>query len=111
MRQVKRLEYAYGTCPKCKKNKYLRYLICEDGMMHPPHEIKCINCNAYFTIGEIHGKGETTMPKPQTNADRIRSYSDEQLADLFSQIETEGRAYGPRGNVQWLNWLQQEATE
>ena len=60
--------------------------------------------------------GENTVvgyvpPLKRTNADLYRSYSDEQLADLFNQIETEGRAYGPRGKNAWLDWLKQEATD
>lgn len=49
--------------------------------------------------------------EPQTNADLYRSYSDEQLAELFNQIETEGRAYGPRGKNAWLDWLKQEVSK
>ena len=45
-----------------------------------------------------------------TNADLYRSYSDEQLAELFNQIETEGKAYGPRGKKAWLDWLKQGVT-
>ena len=50
-------------------------------------------------------------PKPQTNADRIRSMSDEELADWVWGAETAGRAYGPRGKKAWLDWLKQEATD
>ena len=52
--------------------------------------------------------GRMYQPPVMTNADLCRSYSDEQLAELFNQIETEGRAYGPRGKAQWLKWLKQE---
>jgi len=41
-----------------------------------------------------------------TQGDRFRFYSDEALAELFNQIETEGRAYGPRGKAAWLRMLQ-----
>ena len=119
MNQVKRLEYAYGICPNCKQGNYLRYLIHNDGMMHPPYEIKCINCNSYFTIADIHGDGNATTPKPQTNADRIRAMSDEELARWIADKVDHG--YGCcapgcndcRDNVDcvkpWLDWLQQEA--
>ena len=46
-----------------------------------------------------------------TNADRIRSFSDEELADLFNRIETDGKAYGPIGKAQWLKRLKQEVEE
>ena len=48
---------------------------------------------------------------PFTNADRIRSMSDEELADWVWGAETAGRAYGPRGKKAWLDWLRQEATD
>ena len=50
-------------------------------------------------------------PRKQTNADLYRLYSDEQIAELFNQIETEGKAYGPRGKKAWLDWLKQEASK
>lgn len=49
--------------------------------------------------------------KPQTNADRIRSMTDEELAEWVWGAETAGRAYGPRGKQAWLDWLRQEASE
>ena len=48
-------------------------------------------------------------PKPMTNADSIRSMSEEELADWVWGAETAGRAYGPRGKKAWLDWLRQEA--
>lgn len=48
-------------------------------------------------------------PMPLTNADRIRSMTDEELAEWVWGAETAGRAYGPRGKQSWLNWLKQEA--
>ena len=49
--------------------------------------------------------------EPQTNADRIRSMSDEKLAEWVWGAETAGRAYGPRGKKAWLDWLKQEVSE
>lgn len=49
--------------------------------------------------------------KPQTNADRIRAMSDEELADWVWGAETAGRAYGPRGKKAWLDWLKKEARD
>ena len=49
--------------------------------------------------------------KPQTNADRIRSMSDEELADWVWGAETAGRAYGPRGKKAWLDWLKREVAD
>ena len=76
MSKVVRLEYAYGVCPKCKSVNYLRYLIHNDGLIHKPYEIKCINCNSYFAKKDILENGGETEPKPITNADKIRSMSD-----------------------------------
>ncbi len=45
-----------------------------------------------------------------THADRVRSMTDEELADFIWGVETAGRAYGPRGEVAWLKWLKQEVT-
>ena len=46
-----------------------------------------------------------------TRADKIRSMSDEELADWVWGAETAGRAYGPRGKKAWLDWLKQEAQD
>lgn len=48
-------------------------------------------------------------PKPQTNADKIRGMTDEELADWVWGAESSGRAYGPRGKKAWLDWLKEEA--
>ena len=52
-----------------------------------------------------------TAEKPQTNADRIRAMSDEELALLLSTLP---RAYPKNGfdptcKNCWLDWLRQEA--
>ena len=47
--------------------------------------------------------------REKTNGDRYRAMSNEQLAELFSEIETEGRAYGPRGKAAWLAYLEEAA--
>ena len=46
--------------------------------------------------------------KQKTNADKIRDMTPERMAELFSEVETEGRAYGIKGKNAWLNWLQKE---
>lgn len=122
MSNVVRLEYAYGACPKCGRKDYLRYLIHNDGLIHKPYEIKCINCNSYFSKNDILGGGEETTPKPKTNADRIRSMTDEELAEAFSSISccyekaqdcmkySDGKG-GRNCKKCWLDWLKQEASE
>ena len=57
--------------------------------------------------------------KPQTNADRIRSMSDDELNDLFHEIYNAGAEdassyeWGQRTNsFEWtMEWLQQPAAE
>lgn len=120
MNNVVRLEYAYGVCPKCKCKNYLRYLIHNDGLIHKPHEIKCINCNSYFAKEDILGSGEETAPKPITNADRIRYMTDEELARLFAdgncgycRIHDFCFSKGCAINCEevWLDWLRNEVKE
>lgn len=115
MSEVARLEYAYGVCPKCKHGGYLRYLIRNDGLTHKPYEIKCINCNSYFAKEDIFGSGEETAPKPVTNADRIRSMTDEELAEFMIGVlcytklpYMEVREKALRDN-ELLDWLKEEA--
>lgn len=50
------------------------------------------------------------IEKTQTNADRIRSMTDEEMAEWVWGAETAGRAYGPRDKKAWLDWLKEEAT-
>lgn len=61
-------------------------------------------------------------PRTQTNADRIRSMSDEELAGFLEMIPhcgnpptytTDGFCIddGLRTKRQWLDWLRQEATD
>ena len=47
----------------------------------------------------------------QTNADRIRSMTDEELAEKFNQVETIGRFNGPMGKTYWKEWLGKEVKE
>lgn len=119
---VTKLEYAYGKCPLCKSEKYLRYLIHADGLTHKPHEVKCLNCYSYWTIQDIHGQGEETTPTPQTNADRIRSMSDEEIANHLAGVcpvvfDMGGWSLGSGKCAEydeckdcWLDWLKKEAT-
>ena len=46
-------------------------------------------------------------PKPETNADRIRSMSDEEFSHFLFGIQC-AHASRPK---EWLDWLKQEATE
>lgn len=46
--------------------------------------------------------------KPQTNADRIRAMSDEELADFLNEKMIAAVVLGWES---WLDWLKQEAVE
>lgn len=58
-------------------------------------------------------------PQPKTNADRLRSMSDEELADKFEEIQLKTvKAYGNddlllKGELKkyWLDWLKQDAKD
>lgn len=55
--------------------------------------------------------GTVTYHVVRTNGDRIRSMSDEELAEKFNQVETIGRFNGPMGKVYWQEWLGKEVIE
>ena len=47
-----------------------------------------------------------------TNADRIRSMTDEEMASFLSCIDTSWKpAYSRKDRDEWLDWLQQEVDE
>ncbi len=48
--------------------------------------------------------------KPQTNADRIRAMTDEELADFMIGVAQRGGKPTNSGLIRWLDWLKQEAT-
>jgi hypothetical protein len=70
---------------------------------------------------------EEAKPKPVTNADRIRSMTDEELAELFKSwiqdcgcnavpclelCEENIKNYGHKSCQEcWLDWLRQEVTD
>ena len=74
-----KLEPANIVCPACGNANYMRHLI---GKNVGHLDMKCINCNSYFNFDELYKQriGEALKPKPITNADRIRSMTDEELA-------------------------------
>lgn len=74
---------------------------------------ECFNMKCVFVTGERTDFDTSECPnfRSMTNADRIRSYTDEELAEWVWGAETAGRAYGPRGKKAWLEWLKQEVGE
>lgn len=50
------------------------------------------------------------MQKPQTNADRIRSMTDDEIAHTL-WLTAKGGIIGQRSETEWLTWLKREATD
>ena len=50
-------------------------------------------------------------PKPMTNADRIRSMTDEELAEWLWGEQANADAGGTHGYRGWLDWLKSPAEE
>ena len=90
-------------------------------------DIQCKKC-AHFTPEWCEFKRDSLDPdlmrdceyyKAKTNADRIRSMTDEELAEWITKIEFKGRTLGWSVNSPtpsmltdyWLYWLKQEADE
>lgn len=73
---------------------------CDTCTHYKPRFIPCYGCH----------NNDGWEPKPQTNADRIRAMTDEELAKMISGFEsfalTCGGAWPPD---KWLDWLRQEA--
>lgn len=77
-----KLEPANIICPICGNGNYMRHLSGKGvGLL----DMKCINCNSYFNFEELykHRIEEAFKTKTMTNADRIRSMSDEELAEFL----------------------------
>ena len=83
--------------------------------------IKCGSCIGKTLCGEPEDTAlvcvDRVIGKPMTNADRIRSMSDEELAEL---IDRETDSCAPTGDCEkmsrdckacWLEWLKQPAEE
>lgn len=109
-----KLEPANIICPKCGSTNYMRHLI---GKGVGKLDMKCINCNSYFNFDELYKQkiAEVLNPKPQTNADRIRAMTDEELAKFLGNTEANFPPNCLNGvsvklcETAWLDWLREEA--
>lgn len=63
------------------------------------------------SVSHYQGFCDGWEPKPITNADKLRTMTDEELAEWVWGAETAGRAYGPRGKNAWLGWLKREVAD
>ena len=83
--------------------------------------IKCGSCIGKTLCGEPEDTAlvcvDRVIGKPMTNADRVRSMTDEELAEL---IDRETDSCAPTGDCEkmsrdckacWLEWLQQPAED
>ena len=101
-----KLEPVNIVCPNCGSGSYMRHLIGKNvGYL----DMKCINCNSYFNSDELYKLRveEVWKPKPITNADLIRSMTNEELADY---LRWHNDLYS-RNGMDWLDWLRQEVEE
>ena len=48
---------------------------------------------------------------PMTNADRIRSMTDEELSEAFETLQENASFSGAHSSKYWLDWLIEEAKE
>ena len=82
---------------------------------------KCESCQGFIDMrGEFHQHKEEPFMPPMTNADRIRSMSDEELAEFLESSHgcpsNEDCEYGVHATSEncikhWATWLQQPAEE
>jgi hypothetical protein len=88
--------------------------------MKPTGKDRCIDC-ANYVEGDICHICEFISKQKTTNADRIRSMTDEELAEAFAtacpEVDTVRRCckYFAKGNLGcracWLDWLKEEAKD
>ena len=112
-----KLEPANIVCPKCGNGNYMRHLI-GDGV--GKLDMKCINCNSYFSFNELYKQKIAEVIKPKTNADKIRTMSDEELSLLLSESCPPGSGClickdytdvisgNRRCDICWRDWLRKE---
>lgn len=99
------------VCPACGNANYMRHLIGKD-VGH--FDLKCINCNSYFNFDELYNRriGAALKPKPLTNADRIRTMSDEEMAEyLDGMCHDLWQMFVKDSKKMWLDWLKQEVDD
>jgi hypothetical protein len=74
----------------------------------------CLHKNVHPNVCEDCLGGTHYKPRIKTNADRIRSMTDEELAEWICEVQ-DGDAYQkenylpPLSKSWWLKWLKQEA--
>ena len=68
-----------------------------------------INCQFYNTMSNFAERCPYFEKGRQTNADRIRAMSDEELAEFLVNVETQGyHDQSVSGTLEMIDWLQSE---
>ena len=112
----------WRSCPVCKGRVVLGHrnqdwwVYCEDDVNHIPHIPQRFFPYAHEAIDEWNVKANK-----RSNADRIRSMTDEELADWIVAIIAQETIYSARKvptpdyaiemRQRWLEWLRQECAE
>lgn len=102
-------------CPKCGTGGYVWYLD------NSEYVAKCTNCGHYFRREDFPMCVLDRAKKPITNADHIRSMSDEELAGFIGEVTACGYGMCAPGHYDctgknscapcWLDWLRQEVED
>ena len=93
-------------CPRCGTGGYVWYLD------NSEYVAKCTNCGHYFRREDFPMCVLDEAPKPITNADRIRTMTDEELADYLDGVCHDlWQMFVADPQKMWLDWLKQEATD
>ena len=75
-----------------------------------PKQVFCKRFHLHMGIYEDASRCRDFEKKPQTNADRIRAMTDEELAEFISdKARTFGEEY--EGYMSALDWLREEAND
>ena len=78
-------------------------------VLKPVSPARCVDCENYVEGDPCHVCEFIKKQKPKTNADRIRSMSDEELA-MFIRDQIIDRNIGIPSET-WLNWLREEVED
>ena len=65
-------------------------------------------CELFGRVIWMHGCSSGVERKPRNNFERLKLMTMDELATFINGAESEGRAYGPKGKVAWLKWLNAE---
>ena len=104
------LERVWNFCEQkknaCDKNVEV---IGMDNMLTPPWQTNMGMSNAYWSVQKCI---EIIEEERKTNADRIRSMSDEESAEWLTSITADAQSDAKtRCDYQWSEWLKEESAQ